>query len=314
VTVPGHAPTTGTPPYRTRLDVLFAERAHKAVILRRGPKTHYRLIAWDLASDSFTLGQWMKGLVRLFDLSPDGRTLIYWAAQYHPGAADRRRRASAHGTFDPVRAGTVKEAANLLRRGRKVPRYMRSPGGTATHLPQECSGTWTAVSTVPYFTALAIWPAFGHWTGGGVFVGDSRIVVFEPQSRMTPVVTIPIPIRVCIQSASTVVGLGAHMERSAHAPVFVFNTPARQLSLDNQAFRDEVEAALKEGGLGTIEWAHAIGEDVLFAADGAIYRVPKGAAIAPRDYLAAARKLIDLSDMKFELMRAPPEAMRWYGR
>jgi hypothetical protein len=33
--------------------------------------------------------------------------------------------------------------------------------------------------------------------------------------------------------------------------------------------------------------------------------------MAPQNYLAAARKLIDFSDMKFELMRAPPATMRW---
>jgi len=312
VTTPGSTPATDPPPYRTRLDVLFAARGEKAVILRRGPKTHYSPIAWDLTTDRFTLGQWMKGLVRLFDLSPDGRTLIYWAAQYHPGAADRRRRASASGTFNPMRAGTAEAAAKLLRQGRKVPSYLRPPSATATQLPQENMGTWTAISTVPYFTALAIWPAFGHWSGGGVFVGDSHIVLFEPQNRMTPAATVPIPIRVCIQSASTVVGLGAQMERSAHAPRFVYNTSALRRPPEIQAFSDELEAALKGDGLRTIEWVHAIDKDVLFAADGAIYRVPKGVALAPREYLAAARKLIDLSTMKFELMRAPPEAMRWH--
>ncbi len=300
------------PPFRTRLEVLFAERARKAVILRRGPKTHYRLIAWDLATDSFTCGQWMKGLIRLCDLAPNGRTLIYWAAQYHPGAADRRRRVSADGVYNSMRAGTANEAARLMRRGRKVPRYLRSAGAIATQRPHENTGTWTAISTVPYFTALALWPAFGHWTGGGVFVGDSHIVLFEPQSRMAPAVTVPIPTRLCIQSASTVVGLGARMKRSAHAPAFVFNTSARQRPPDKQAFCDELETALKKGGLRTIEWAHAIDKDVLFAADGGVYRVPKGTAMTPQDYLDAARKLIDLSDMKFELMRAPPESMRWY--
>jgi hypothetical protein len=303
--------TPGPPPFRTRLDVLFAERAERAVILRRGPKTHYRLIAWDLATDSFTCGQWMKGLIRLCDLSPDGRTLIYWAAQYHPGAADRHRVVSAQGAYSSMRAGIAREATKLLRRGRKVPRYLRSTIATATGRPHENTGTWTAISTPPYFTALAIWPAFGHWTGGGVFVGDSHVVLFEPQSRMTPAVTVPIPTRVCIHSASTVVGIRARMERSAHAPAIVYNTSPRRLSPDRQTFCDALEVALKDGGMRVIEWAHAINKDVLFAADGGIYRVPNGVAMAPKDYLSAACKLIDLSDMKFELMRAPPEAMRW---
>ncbi len=300
------------PPFRTRIEVLFAERAERAVILRRGPKTHYRLIAWDLATDSFTCGQWMKGLVRLCDLAPDGRTLIYWAAQYHASAIDRRRRLSTACVYNSMRAGAAKEAAKLVRRGRKVPRYLRSAGGIASGRPHENMGTWTAISTVPYFSALAIWPAFAHWTGGGVFVGNSHIILFEPQSRMTPAVTVPIPTRVCIQSASTVVGMGSRMKRSAHAPRFAYYAPARQRQADAQAFSDALEAALKTDGLRAIEWAHAINKDVLFAADGAIYRVPNGVAMAPNDYLAAALKLIDFSEMKFELMRAPPEVMRWH--
>jgi hypothetical protein len=301
-----------SPPYRTRLDVLFAERAQRAVILRRGPKTHYRLIAWDLSSDGFTCGQWMKGLVRLCDLSPDGRTLIYWAAQYHPSASDRRRRTSdAGGKFDVVLAGTARQAAKLTRHGRKVPRYMRSLGATPTQRPHENMGTWTAVSTVPYFTALAIWPAFGHWTGGGLFAGDSHIIIFEPPSRMTPAITVPIPTRLCIQSSSIIAGSRAQMERSAHAPAFVFDRSPRRLLPDAQARYNALQTALTEGGLRTLEWAHAIGEDVLFAADGAVYRVPRGVAMAPQDYISAARKLMDFSDMRFELMRASTEAMRW---
>jgi hypothetical protein len=298
-------------PYRTRLDVLFAAGGDKAVILRRGPRTHYRLVAWDLATDRFTLGQWMKGLIRLCDLSPNGRMLIYWAAQYHPGAADRRRRASARGTYDPARTGSVTEAAKLLRRGRKVPRYMRSPGATATHLPVENQGTWTAISTPPYFTALAIWPAFGHWTGGGVFRGASHIILFEPQSRMTPAVIVPIPTRVCIQSASTLAGVGTELARSAHGPAIDFAVTARSTSHEGPSRRDEVESALAASGFRGLEWAHAIGKDVLFAADGAIFRVPGGVGLEPQNYATHARKLIDLSDMRFELMRAPPEAMRW---
>jgi hypothetical protein len=224
---------------------------------------------------------------------------------------DRRGRAGAHGTFDPVQGGTAKEAARLLRRGRKVPRYMRAPGATATQLPLSNTGTWTAISTVPYFTALAIWPAFGHWTGGGVFVGEGRIVLFEPQNRMTPAATVPVPTRISIQSAATVVAPGGEMERSAHGPSIDFKASARARAPEAQARGDAIETALTEGGLRTLDWAHAINKDVLFAADGAIYRVPEGVTMKPTDYLSAARKLIDLSDMKFELMRAPPEAMRW---
>ena len=40
-----------------------------------------------------------------------------------------------------------------------------------TSLPQEPPpraerGSWTAISKPPYFSALAIWPSLGRWTGG----------------------------------------------------------------------------------------------------------------------------------------------------
>ena len=298
------------PPFRTRLDVLFAAHANRAVILRRGPKTHYRLIAWDLANDTFTPGQWMKGLVKLCDLSPDGRTLIYWAAQYHSRSVDRRERVTARGTFSPVRAGTAKAAESLLKRGRKVPRYLRPPGAPPTQLPHKVQDTWTAVSPVPYFSALAIWPAFGHWTGGGFFFGDNRIALFEPENRMVPVVNVPIPARVHVQSAFSLRGAGT--QRSARGPDHAFNATNRlRLPPDAQAHLDDLEAAIMLSGFDIIEWVHAAGEDVLFAADGAVFRVTDGAKLPPDAYAAAARKLIDLSAMSFEGVRAPPESMRW---
>jgi hypothetical protein len=65
---------------------MFASQARKAVILLRGPKTHFHLIDWDMHTDTFTHGQWMKGFARLWDLSPSGEKMIYWAHQYHPSA------------------------------------------------------------------------------------------------------------------------------------------------------------------------------------------------------------------------------------
>jgi hypothetical protein len=108
--------------FRTRFSVLFAAQAHKTVLLRRGPKTHDCLITWNLKDDGFTIGQWMKGHVHLCDLSPDGRTLIYWAAQYHASARARRRQPVQ---FDPLQAGGDALKKRRGRPGRKVPRYLR---------------------------------------------------------------------------------------------------------------------------------------------------------------------------------------------
>ena len=67
-----------------RLYALIAPRARKAVLLRRGPTDHVRMIFWDMKTDQFAPGQWLKKRVyeRRCDLSPDGRYFIYFAADY----------------------------------------------------------------------------------------------------------------------------------------------------------------------------------------------------------------------------------------
>lgn len=66
----------------TRLWVLLAREAPVAVIFRRGPSRFVQLITWNLESDTFVSGQWLKGRVyeKRCDLSPDGTLLIYFAA------------------------------------------------------------------------------------------------------------------------------------------------------------------------------------------------------------------------------------------
>jgi len=113
---------TSLEPYRTRLSVLFAADAPKAVILRRGPRTHFRLVAWDLRKDSFTPGQWMKGVIKLWDLSPKGSKLLYWAMQHR---ARYREPVANAAPYEPLdffyRGGAIAKG----RGRRKVPRYMR---------------------------------------------------------------------------------------------------------------------------------------------------------------------------------------------
>lgn len=81
------APNPTHPP---RLHVLLARNAPLGLILRRGPAKHVATFLWDRKSDTFTLGQWLKGRIyeRRGDLSPDGRHWIYFAMNGHwDGAA-----------------------------------------------------------------------------------------------------------------------------------------------------------------------------------------------------------------------------------
>jgi hypothetical protein len=106
-------------PYRTRTSVLFASRAPKAVILRRGPRVHYQLILWHTDTDHFEPGQWMRGNVRLADLSPSGDKLIYFAEQFHAARVPKGR----GGPYDPLRQQSFRMRPD--RRNRKIPRYLR---------------------------------------------------------------------------------------------------------------------------------------------------------------------------------------------
>lgn len=68
----------------TRLYCILASDCSKAVIFRRGPSKHVRLILWDRKDDSFEPGQWFKGRIyeRRCDLSPRGTYLLYFAANH----------------------------------------------------------------------------------------------------------------------------------------------------------------------------------------------------------------------------------------
>lgn len=68
----------------TRMFVILARRARKAVIFRRGPSRQVALILWHTDRDTFEVGQWFKGRIyeRRCDLSPSGDRLIYFAASW----------------------------------------------------------------------------------------------------------------------------------------------------------------------------------------------------------------------------------------
>ncbi len=61
--------------------MLLASQAPVGVIFRRGPSKSVCSIGWNLKTDEFTLGQWLRGRIyeRRADISPDGRYLIYFA-------------------------------------------------------------------------------------------------------------------------------------------------------------------------------------------------------------------------------------------
>ncbi|MGB6221256.1 hypothetical protein [Haloferula sp.] len=68
-----------------RLHGLLASAAPVGLIIRRGPSKQAAVIHWDRESDTFQLGQWLKGRIyeRRSDLSPKGDYFIYFAMNGH---------------------------------------------------------------------------------------------------------------------------------------------------------------------------------------------------------------------------------------
>lgn len=67
-----------------RIHVLLARDAPYSVIIRRGPSKQVCTVGWNLENDTFSMGQWLKGRIYPLrsDLSPDGKHLIYFAADF----------------------------------------------------------------------------------------------------------------------------------------------------------------------------------------------------------------------------------------
>ncbi len=67
-----------------RLYAILARRAPVGVVFRRGPSKRVLLVHWRTDADEFAEGQWLKGRVyeRRCDLSPSGKRLVYFAADY----------------------------------------------------------------------------------------------------------------------------------------------------------------------------------------------------------------------------------------
>ena len=69
------------PSFPARIHAILARNSERAVVIRRGPSKSVCTFIWNRKTDTFSLGQWMKGRIyeRRSDISPDGRYFIYFA-------------------------------------------------------------------------------------------------------------------------------------------------------------------------------------------------------------------------------------------
>lgn len=120
-----------------RIDGIIARDAPVAVIFRRGPSKQVQMLKWDMETDEITPGQWIKSRVftRRCDLSPNGKYVVAALTNYSSQQAKRAQ--EEHGIENYLSSG------------------------------------WTAVSRLPYFSAIGLWFLDSAWSGGGAWKSDT---------------------------------------------------------------------------------------------------------------------------------------------
>jgi len=273
-----------------RLFAILPRAGRSAVVFRRGPSKLVQLIRWDTHADSFEPGQWFKGRIyeRRADLSPSGSKLIYFAASQKP------------------------------------PYW-----------------SWTAVSKPPFLTALLLWPNGSTWGGGGMFETESTILLNQ-QPHLGEGFKLPKGVRVLPLGASShsEEGFGIYSTRlerdgwrlaqkgtnQAHDPEIyskrwtlnsrgqfelqMWTTVGKHGPSEPWAVTEFLLCETKTNNsiaFGRLDWADVDSDgDVLFAKEGAVFRLsPDMTGGQPYD-IARAKQLCDFSDSKF--IEVPPAA------
>jgi hypothetical protein len=98
--------------FPARIHVLLARDAPLGVVIRRGPTKRVCTVLWDRKTDTFHMGQWLKGRIyeRRSDLSPDGKYLIYFAL-------NGKWQAETRGAWTAVSVAPYLKAIVLLAKG-----------------------------------------------------------------------------------------------------------------------------------------------------------------------------------------------------
>ena len=172
-------------PVPARLHVILAREASKAVIFRRGPSDQVCTLGWDLVTDTFAMGQWLKGRIYEYrsDLSPDGELMIYFATDYrHPDTIQRYAEKLREEKFGP-RDGNRFSDDYYEKFNRQMEEINQTESAKLDRFAasQEASSpTWTAISRAPYLKALDLWFNGTAWNGGGLFLDDKKVWLNAP--------------------------------------------------------------------------------------------------------------------------------------
>ena len=179
-------PPENIPP---RIHAILAREAPKAVVFRRGPSGQVCTLGWDLETDTFTMGQWLKGRIYEYrsDLSPDGELMIYFVTDFRrPDTIQQLAEKLREEKFGTIERGSG-DWDGVSRRVKEHSRQMEEINQTKSDeldrfaaTPEASSPSWTAISRAPYLKALDLWFNGTAWNGGGLFMDNQKVWLNTP--------------------------------------------------------------------------------------------------------------------------------------
>lgn len=298
-------------PQSPRVFAILARDAPVGVIFRRGPSKQVLLIKWNLEDDSFEPGQWFKGRIyeRRCDLSPSGRRLIYFAADYKEPyfswtAVGRPPYLTALALWekgDCWGGGGLfeKESSILLNHAsgfRPVPKESKLPRWMKVRPLGAHAG---AGEDHPIYHLRLI-------RDGWALVQEGRTTMNKHGSKVWIEIDPP---EIYTKPFHFADGATVHLRMCLHG---INERDGSWYILEYELKERETGQAVS---LGRIDWADwDRNGDLLFAREGRVFRLKYDPAV-PRDRLrvdpAAAKEVADFQALAFEERAAPAESLHW---
>lgn len=280
--------------FPARVHIILAREARTAIAIRRGPSKAVCTMLWDRRTDTFRLGQWLRGRIyeRRCDLSPDGKHFLYFAM-------NGRRNSEMKGSWTAVSRVPWLQAIGLWANGScwnggglfmtnnsywlNVPVFGHEPRLQPRHMNQheshpfhahyggECPGV--------YYIRLQRdgWKLLGHHVADG-----EEIATFEKRLPKGWILK-----KFAHASSGHPAGAGCYFDRHE----IVHSGRPQRLECDGW------------------EWADLDGDRVVWIARGVLH-----ASRLNAEGLASARRLHDFNPMEFEAIAAPRAAVQHPAR
>ncbi len=288
-----------------RLYVLLARKAPRAVVFRRGPTRQVLLVSWETDKDAFREGQWLKGRIyeRRCDLSPSGKRLIYFAADYKEPyyswtAVSRPPFLTALALWPKGDAwgggGLFAKESEILLNHRSDEMKLAVNAGLPKWVnvkPLVDRPGWGEDSPIMDYRLLRDgWRLIQEGKTIEHKLGAPLWIEFDPPQVWVK----PCPLAPNYELRMVLCGI-----HERNGPSYVI-----EHSVVEKTSGGEVS-------LGRTDWADwCQSGDLLFAREGMLFRLgwQEGKELHP---IEEAKILIDLSDRKFAPKEAPPEATNW---